>query len=64
MKATLTSLALALSLAALCTNISSAIAASLENPKLDHAEISISPLIQGVGGNLVIQTLVQVNGTC
>lgn len=64
MKAVLTSLAFALSLFALCPNISSVTAASLENPKLDHAEISVSPLVQGIDGNLVIQTLVQVNGTC
>ena len=35
-----------------------------ELPRLDHADLEISPTLTGVNGTLSIETLVQVDGTC
>lgn len=43
-------------------NIASANATEL--PRLDHADLEISPTLTGVNGTLSIETLVQVDGTC
>jgi hypothetical protein len=35
-----------------------------ENPKIGSAILDVSPLTQGVHGDLAIQTFVRINGTC
>ncbi len=52
------------SLAIVATSILQATAATVELPRLDHAQLDVSPLVQGVGGPLTIETQAQVNGTC
>lgn len=64
MKAVFTGLAVTCCILAICTNIVLVTAANPENPKLDHAQLIVSPKIQGVEGTLTIQTYVQINGTC
>ena len=64
MKAFGTYLILTCSILAICTNTKWVIAADVEAPRLDYAQLNVSPLIQGVEGALTIQTYVQVNGTC
>lgn len=64
MKTLLTCLALVCFAFAFCMNIALVIGANEEAPKLDHVQLSVSPLIQGVEGTLTIQTYVQVDGTC
>ena len=63
MKTIFIGLAFACSILAMCTSVVWAIDTS-ENPKLDHAQLNVSPLIQGVDGPLTIETSVQLNGTC
>lgn len=43
-------------------NIASVKAADL--PRLDHADLEISPTLTGINGTLSIQTSVQIDGTC
>lgn len=64
MKAMLACLVLTCSTFAVCANIAWVIGANKEAPKLDHAHLDVSPLIQGVEGTLTIQTYVQVVGKC
>ena len=64
MKALLACLVLACSTFAVRTNIAWVIGANPEFAKLDHAQLNVSPLIQGVEGTLTIQTYVQVVGKC
>ena len=37
---------------------------AMDLPRLDHADLEVSPTITGVNGTLLIQTIAQVDGTC
>jgi len=37
---------------------------AMDLPRLDYADLEISPTITGVNGTLSIQTIAQVDGTC
>jgi hypothetical protein len=50
-------------LLALCSSFTAVFGAG-EHPKLSSAQLDVSSLTQGVGGQLAINTYVQVNGTC
>jgi hypothetical protein len=64
MKAIFTGLALICFILAMFADNLPVAAANAENPKLQYAQLNVSPLVQGVGGSLTIETYVQVNGTC
>lgn len=63
MKKALIACAFACCLLALCSTFAVVFGAG-EHPKLSSAQLDVSPLTQGVGGQLAINTYVQVNGTC
>jgi hypothetical protein len=50
-------------LLALCSSFAGVLGAG-EHPKLSAAELDVSPLTQGIGGQFTVNTYVQVNGTC
>jgi hypothetical protein len=63
MKKPLVACAFACCLLALCSSFPGVLGAG-EHPKLSSAQLDVSPLTQGVGGQLTLNTYVQVNGTC
>ena len=59
----LAAFALTCSILALCQSFAGVLGAG-EQPKLSSVSLVVSPLTQGVGGQVHINTYVQVNGTC
>jgi len=49
---------------ALCSNLTMALAAEGESPRIDDVAVEVSPLIQGVGGVQIVKTVTQLNSTC
>ena len=49
---------------ALCSNLSLALAAEGETPKIGDVTVDVSPLVQGIGGVQTVQTSTQLSSTC
>jgi len=49
---------------ALCSNLTMALAAEGESPRIGDVAVEVNPLIQGIGGVQTVKTSTQLSSTC